>query len=136
MSPMRSSRAIRADRKFNRPLHAAPPAPPAPAAPAGPAAPRALARRPRPPARPAARRHAGARSGQAPPAGGQISKGILHAFQRGFYTLKGVRDTFAARTSPTSLRTTARLRQPNRTLLGEHAPGQSVVGRPRASDGG
>jgi len=43
-----------------------------------------------------------------------ISKGILPTFQRGFYTLNGMRDTSAARTSPTSLRTTARLRQPNR----------------------
>jgi hypothetical protein len=33
------------------------------------------------------------------------------------YTLQGVRDTFAARTLPTSLRTTARLRQPKQTLL-------------------
>lgn len=68
--------------------------------------------------------------------GGEIAKGILHAFQRGFYTLKGVRDTFAARTSPTSLRTTARLRQPNQTLLGEYGQGQAAAGRPRASDGG
>jgi len=49
----------------------------------------------------------GARSGQAPLRRGEISKGILHAFPRGFYTLNGMRDTSAARTSPTSLRTTA-----------------------------
>jgi hypothetical protein len=35
--------------------------------------------------------------------GGRIAKGILHAFQRGFYTLNGMRDTAAARMSPTSL---------------------------------
>ena len=35
-------------------------------------------------------------------AGGQIAKGILHALHRGFYTLNGMRDTAAARMSPTS----------------------------------
>ena len=38
---------------------------------------------------------------------GGLSEGILHAFQRGFYTLNGMRDTSPARTSLTSLRTTA-----------------------------
>src|SRR5438128_2404598 len=42
---------------------------------------------------------AAARSGQAPLRGGRL--------HRGFYTLNGMRDTSAARTSPTSLRTTA-----------------------------
>jgi pyruvate/2-oxoglutarate dehydrogenase complex dihydrolipoamide acyltransferase (E2) component len=89
------------------------PAPLAPASPAaGPASPRALAgrpaRRPRPPARPAARRRAGAHGLDRHRCwGGTISKGILHAFQRGFYTLKGVRDTSAASTSPPRPRATS-----------------------------
>jgi len=64
-------------------LHAAPPPPPPPAGAA---------------CNQAAR--GGARSGQAPLlAGGGL--------QRGFYMLNGMRDTSAARTSPTSRRTTA-----------------------------
>src|SRR5262245_42503918 len=58
------------------PFGATPPAAPAPAA--GLAAPASAA------CSPAAR--GGTRAGQAPLLGGHISKGILHAFQRGFYT--------------------------------------------------
>ena len=55
---------------------------------------------PPPPARPAAQRRAGAHGLDRPRCWGGI-------FQRGFYTRNGMRDTSAARTSPTSLCTTA-----------------------------
>jgi len=48
-------------------------------------------------------------------------------FQTGLHTLRGVRHTFTARTSPTRPRAASWARRPNQTFLGAHGEMASTV---------